>query len=294
MATDSNSKSTSVFAQPWAQLIIGIICMVMIANLQYGWTLFIDPIEQKYHWGRAAIQVAFTIFIVTETWLQPLGGYLIDRFGPRVMVCIGGALVAIGAAHHYDTQVRTHFIKTLGPSKTTSSKDLEDAIPAAAVFVATWGYANLIGDSNGRGEAWAMLEAVGLSSVTAFALKYAGGRERPDQTSDPNQWRKSGGNSFPSVHATAAFAVGTVLAESGNDDYRWVRRFLGYGLGAGTSYERLKHNAHWLSDTVAGAALGIASAHFAMNRRDRTDEQSSLRVVPVERGAMLTYNVSLP
>src|SRR6266699_1823753 len=72
--------------------------MVMIANLQYGWTLFIDPIEQKYHWGRAAIQVAFTIFIVTETWLQPLGGYLIDRFGPRDMVCIGGALVAIAWA----------------------------------------------------------------------------------------------------------------------------------------------------------------------------------------------------
>jgi membrane-associated phospholipid phosphatase len=205
----------------------------------------------------------------------------------------GGALVAIGAAHHYDTQVRTHFIKTLGASK-ANSKDVQDAIPAAAVFVATWGYANLIGDSNGRGEAWAMLEAAGLSTVTAYALKYAGGRERPDQTSDPNQWHKSGGNSFPSVHSTAAFAVGTVLAESGNDDYRWVRRFLGYGLGAATSYERLKHNAHWLSDTVAGAALGIASAHFAMNRRDRTADETSLRVVPVERGAMLTYNVSLP
>src|SRR5262249_59682585 len=68
--------------------------MVMIANLQYGWTLFIDPIEAKYHWSRAAIQVAFTIFIVTETWLQPIGGYLIDRFGPRAMVCSGGALVA--------------------------------------------------------------------------------------------------------------------------------------------------------------------------------------------------------
>src|SRR5207244_2819858 len=77
----------------WGQLVLGIICMVMIANLQYGWTLFIDPIEQKYHWGRAAIQVAFTIFIVTETWLQPLGGYLIDRFGPRVMVVIGGDVV---------------------------------------------------------------------------------------------------------------------------------------------------------------------------------------------------------
>src|SRR5213082_1770802 len=84
------------------------------------------------------------------------------------------------------------------------------------------------------------------------------------------------------------------LAESGSDDYRWVRRLLGYGLGAATSYERLKHNAHWLSDTVAGAALGIASAHFAMNRRDRTDEETGLSVVPLERGALLTYQVSLP
>jgi OFA family oxalate/formate antiporter-like MFS transporter len=79
----------------WGQLALGIICMVMLANLQYGWTLFINPIDQKYHWGRAAIQVAFTIFILTETWLQPVGGYLIDRFGPRAIVCGSGALVAI-------------------------------------------------------------------------------------------------------------------------------------------------------------------------------------------------------
>jgi MFS transporter, OFA family, oxalate/formate antiporter len=79
----------------WGQLVLGIVCLVMIANLQYGWTLFIDPIDQKYHWGRAAIQVTFTIYIVTETWLAPIGGYLIDRFGPRVMVCGSGALVAI-------------------------------------------------------------------------------------------------------------------------------------------------------------------------------------------------------
>lgn len=45
----------------WGQLVFGIICMVMIANLQYGWTLFVNPIDQKYHWGRAEIQVAFTI-----------------------------------------------------------------------------------------------------------------------------------------------------------------------------------------------------------------------------------------
>jgi len=66
----------------------------MIANLQYGWTLFIDPIDAKHHWGRAAIQVAFTIFIVTETSVAPIAGYLVDRFGPRVLVFASGALVA--------------------------------------------------------------------------------------------------------------------------------------------------------------------------------------------------------
>src|SRR5512136_937597 len=82
-------------ATRWGQLIFGIICMVMIANLQYGWTLFVIPIDQKYHWGRPAIQVAFTIFVLTETWLVPLEGYLIDKFGPRLMVSGSGVLVAI-------------------------------------------------------------------------------------------------------------------------------------------------------------------------------------------------------
>src|SRR4029077_15475015 len=82
-------------ATRWGQLIFGIICMVMIANLQYGWTLFVGPIDQKYHWGRAAIQVAFTIFVLTETWLVPVEGYLIDKFGPRAMISASGVLVAI-------------------------------------------------------------------------------------------------------------------------------------------------------------------------------------------------------
>src|SRR6202048_4793961 len=77
------------------QLLVGIVCMVMIANLQYGWTLFVNPIDEKYHWGRAAIQVAFTIFILTETWLVPVEGWLVDRFGPKIVVLVGGVLVAI-------------------------------------------------------------------------------------------------------------------------------------------------------------------------------------------------------
>jgi MFS transporter, OFA family, oxalate/formate antiporter len=89
------SRAKASEAMRWGQLIFGIICMVMIANLQYGWTLFVNPIDQKYHWGRAAIQVAFTIFVLTETWLVPIEGYLIDKFGPRIMISGSGVLVAI-------------------------------------------------------------------------------------------------------------------------------------------------------------------------------------------------------
>jgi len=95
MVTDSTSQTRSFFAQPWTQLIVGIICMVMIANLQYGWTLFVGPIGDKYHWSKAAIQVTFTIFVLLETWLVPAEGYLVDRFGPKWIVVIGGALCGV-------------------------------------------------------------------------------------------------------------------------------------------------------------------------------------------------------
>jgi OFA family oxalate/formate antiporter-like MFS transporter len=84
------------FGGRWFQLLVGIICMSMIANLQYGWTLFVNPIDAKFGWGRAAIQVAFTIFVLTETWLVPIEGYLVDKFGPRPVVFFGGILCGIG------------------------------------------------------------------------------------------------------------------------------------------------------------------------------------------------------
>jgi OFA family oxalate/formate antiporter-like MFS transporter len=79
----------------WLQLLVGILCMACVANLQYGWTLFVNPITQKFGWTKAAIQVAFTIFVLTETWLVPIEGYLVDRFGPRPVVMVGGILVGI-------------------------------------------------------------------------------------------------------------------------------------------------------------------------------------------------------
>lgn len=81
-------------ARRWWQLILGIICMSMIANLQYGWTLFVNPIDDKHHWGLPAIQLAFSIFVVVETWLVPFEGYLVDRFGPKFVGVASGIFVA--------------------------------------------------------------------------------------------------------------------------------------------------------------------------------------------------------
>jgi OFA family oxalate/formate antiporter-like MFS transporter len=97
---DSNTLATTAAAPivqtpwyRWAQLVMGIACMALVANLQYGWTLFVNPIDTKYHWGKADIQWAFSIFVVVETWLVPLEGWLVDKFGPRPVIA-GGAVLA--------------------------------------------------------------------------------------------------------------------------------------------------------------------------------------------------------
>lgn len=214
------------------------------------------------------------------------------RWNGRDWEYFGGALAAIAIAHHYDTQARTHFDRGSGsPLGPKASGELTDALPGAALFLGTWGYATLIGSHAGEGEAWNMLESGGLSFVSAYALKYIVRRQRPDATTDPNHFF-GGGDSFPSEHVTAAFAVGTVLAESGNPEFRWIRRTIGYGVGIGTAYLRMKHNAHWLSDTVAGAALGMATAHFVMDRSRQREQayDAQVSVVPVQGGMMLAFS----
>jgi OFA family oxalate/formate antiporter-like MFS transporter len=80
----------------WLQLIFGIICMALVANLQYAWTLFVSPMEAKHHWGLPAIQLSFSVFILVETWLVPIEGWLVDKFGPRPVIALGGVLAAVG------------------------------------------------------------------------------------------------------------------------------------------------------------------------------------------------------
>ena len=93
------SNREAVQANRWSQLWLGVVCMILIANLQYGWTLFVNPMHQAHGWSLAEIQLAFAIFIATETWLTPIAGWTVDHMGPRrgppLMIAFGGVFVAI-------------------------------------------------------------------------------------------------------------------------------------------------------------------------------------------------------
>lgn len=80
----------------WFQLCASLIAMIMIANLQYSWTLFVEPMRASTHWKLSDIQWAFTLFILFQTWVQPAQGFLIDRMGPRIFTTIAGVLCGIG------------------------------------------------------------------------------------------------------------------------------------------------------------------------------------------------------
>ncbi|MGC2202326.1 MAG: hypothetical protein WA633_19585 [Stellaceae bacterium] len=62
---------------------VGIICVVMIANLQYAWTLFVAPMNKAHGWAIADIQIAFSIFVALKTWLTPIQGWIVDHLGPQ-------------------------------------------------------------------------------------------------------------------------------------------------------------------------------------------------------------------
>jgi len=215
--------------------------------------------------------------------------------GPQ-WVRFGATLAAVATAYQYDEQLRAHFYDTPpGQGEPADTHDSVDALPAALALGGTWLAAIAHHDPDGCREAVSMFEAAAFSSVSTWVLKAAAGRERPYVSGDAGQWH-TGGDSFPSGHTAAAFAIGTVLAESGNDRYRWLRRVLGYGLGVGTAYARVSHDAHWLSDTVAGAGVGVGTARFVMKRRDQDDRRSSrLTLTPADGGGgiQLSYVVDL-
>jgi MFS transporter, OFA family, oxalate/formate antiporter len=81
--SDDPRPSGIARANRWSQLWLGMVCMILIANLQYGWTLFVNPMNKAQGWSITDIQIAFAIFIATETWLTPVAGWIVDNLGPR-------------------------------------------------------------------------------------------------------------------------------------------------------------------------------------------------------------------
>ena len=197
------------------------------------------------------------------------------------------SVAAVAVAHEYDDNMRNHFAAN---TDTRDTHELRDELPTFAMIGGTWAVAALLRDRDGYEEGRTMLESGGLAVLSTTLFKYAAGRRRPNETTSVDDWRNSG-SSFPSMHSSTAFAVGTVFAEYGNDNDRWTRRTIGYGLALATSYARVHGNSHWVSDTVAGAALGIATAQFTMGRRaERRLNGVSASVAPLAGGAMLFFS----
>ncbi len=100
MGETVTSRSVKLSANRWSQLWLGLVCMILIANLQYAWTLFVSPMHQARGWQLTGIQIAFTIFVATETWFTPGAGWLADHLGrlrgPALITGFGGVLVAAG------------------------------------------------------------------------------------------------------------------------------------------------------------------------------------------------------
>lgn len=209
------------------------------------------------------------------------------RWDTRNWLEFGATLVALGVVHEFDDDVRSHFIGAPeGELNGDDPNSAEDALPAAVVLAGTWLLAGVMDDPGGWREVGSMIEASAFTAVSSAVLKYSLGRQRPNETADPDNWF-DGGDSFPSMHTSLAFAIGSVFAESGDDRYRFLRRVVGYGMAGATAYLRLDHNAHWASDVFAGAALGYSTARFTLNRRDSGTERMSITVRPAQDGGVM-------
>ncbi|WP_233866455.1 oxalate/formate MFS antiporter [Paraburkholderia adhaesiva] len=113
-AISQKSEVGPFWTNRWFQLVVGMVCMALVANLQYAWTLFVAPMNARHGWGEASIQLAFSIFILTETWLVPVEGWLVDKFGPRPVVAVGAVCAGLAwVLNSYATSLTTLYVSAV-------------------------------------------------------------------------------------------------------------------------------------------------------------------------------------
>lgn len=233
------------------------------------------------------------VFKAASDYATDLKGYVLApfRLDRTDLRWAGGALAATALAYALDEQVRAKPFAP-GSSKATQSTTVRDALPLVALTAGTFAWGEIRHDSAIAATGTDMAEAAVLSYVGANVLKFAAGRLRPDQTLSRSQWRKSG-SSFPSDHVATIFAAAQVLSDRLPVE-RQALRWTAYGLAGATAIVRINGNKHWLSDTVAGAALGLATGRFVSQRRLDTFHNLNVGVTPVQGGgATLQLSASL-
>jgi MFS transporter, OFA family, oxalate/formate antiporter len=161
MAAAAQSTRPVSNAFRWTQLIVGVICMIMIANLQYGWTFFVPDMQKTFHWERSEIQIAFTLFVLFETWLVPVEGWFVDKWGPKLVILVGGILAGIG-------WVMNSYATSLGGPTGFYAAQIVGGIGAGAVYGTCVGNA-LKWFPDKRGLA-AGLTAAGFGMGSAFTV----------------------------------------------------------------------------------------------------------------------------
>src|SRR5262245_9333799 len=92
----TESQNTDLGAARWRQLVACIIAMLAVANLQYAWTLFTTDLTRSLNASLKAVQWTLTFFVIAQTGLFPINAYLVERFGPRIIVALASALVGVG------------------------------------------------------------------------------------------------------------------------------------------------------------------------------------------------------
>ncbi len=200
----------------------------------------------------------------------------------------GGAALSVAAAYSLDNSVRDHFAAGGVPAG-EDPHSARDAAPLALLTVGSFAIGVLRHDKRLTNTGLDMGEAVVLGTLSSFAFKKLAGRERPNETSSRGSFG-SGGDGFPSGHTTAAFAAAQVFADRMPRD-QWGWSALAYGLAGATAYARLDSNVHWVSDTVAGAALGIATGRFVSGRGGPGHSRVQFWVAPLHHGALLTFAI---
>jgi membrane-associated phospholipid phosphatase len=216
-------------------------------------------------------------------------GYLLApfRMDGQDLRWAGTAVAATALAYALDNQVRAKPFAP-GSAQARRSTEIRDALPLLALTAGTFAAGKLRHDTALAGTGTDMAEAAVLAVVGANVLKKATGRLRPDETLDRGQWGRSG-NSFPSDHVAAIFAAAQVLSDRLPVE-KQALRWTAYGLAGATALARIQGNNHWLSDTVAGAALGMATGRFVSERRLDSFHNLQVGLAPGQAGVELVFS----